>query len=187
MWLVFLFFIILLGITYSSIEVNLYNVSWVEKRFDFKVKLYIKIFGIFKILVFNTTRDGFVFFKNIKKFSSKKDLKKIYNDYLDILKKFNVKIDKINFDLKIGLLDVALTNLALVILSSIIPFVVKDRVKRENLKYKIVPDYNKFCFNLNGKISFSMKTLRFVKLYFKNIKQKNAHNKFKNYGVKESF
>ena len=161
-----------------------------EKNVDFKVIVSIKLFSVLKVFSFELNRRGIkVFNKNIeyKKFITEKDLKKINRQTFEIIKKFNIEFDKIYFTLKIGLIDTSLTNVAIVVLSSIFPILIKGKVKRKNVKYEILPNYDKLSLDLKGKINISIKGLTLLKLYFKNIKHKIAHNKNENYGVKVSF
>lgn len=190
MWLVFLLLIILIGFLYSNVEADLYNIDITEKKIDFKIKIYLKFFGIIKIFSITLDKVGIkVFNKKIaySKIISKRDLEKINKQSFEIFKRFDIDFDKINFKLKIGLIDMGITNLIIIVFSSIFPNLVKNRVKRKNLKFEVLPDYKDFCLKLEGKISISIKTLALIKLYFKNIKIENEHNKNKNYGVKESF
>ena len=87
-----------------------------------------------------------------------------------------------------------LTNLVIILFSSVFPNFIKNRIEPKKVKYKILPDSSKMSeesillnLELTGEIRLSIKSLKIVKLYFENINNKIAHNKNKNYGVKESF
>lgn len=189
MWLVFLLLFIVLGIVCSSIELNLYKIELTDKKFDFKLIVEFKLFGLFKILQMKLDRDGVKF---LNKIITYKEIKlKAEKDNINIskidFKVLDINLKKVYFKLKVGLLDIALTNIVIVIFSTIFPLFIKSKVKRKDLRYEIFPEYNKFCLFLNGKISVSIKPKSLIKLYFKNIKKENVQNKSKNYDVKESF
>ena len=183
MWLVFLFSILILGIIYSSLEAKIYSINILEKDYNFKVIISFKLFGILKIFSFRLDKIGIHFF------SKKIVYKKVDKEKIDfeLFKQINLKLKKSYFTLRVGIEDVFLTNIVLVLLSSLIPVYAKEEIKKNNLKYKILPEYNKICLRLDGKINLSVKVFNLIKLYFKNKTLKFTHNKSKNYGVKESF
>jgi len=190
MWLVFLLIIVTIGILLAKIEIVLYSVDITEKCMDFNLILYLKLFYFFKILKVRFNRHGLkIINKKIeyKELMSKRDFKRFNRQSFEIFKRFNINFNKVNFRLKIGLVDMALTNIVIVVFSSVFPNLVKNKVKRKNLNYKIFPDYKNFCVKLDGRISVSIKLLSLIKLYLKNIKLENEHNKNKNYRVKESY
>ena len=197
MWLVFLFLIVILGIVYSKLEVNLYHVVVQEKDWDFNTSIAFKFFGFLTICVFKIDKKyiRFLHFKMpYKKMISKEKMKQINKDALEILKKLHLQLDKVNFDLRIKLVDIVLKNLVIILFSSVFPNFIKNRIEPKKVKYKILPDSSKMSeesillnLELTGEIRLSIKSLKIVKLYFENINNKIAHNKNKNYGVKESF
>lgn len=190
MWLVFLFLILILLIIISSLELNLYQINIYKKKNDFRADLKIKIFGILKLTIIKFDENEIKVLNyrfKYSKFISKKYIQKINEKTINLIKMLNIKFDKIFFTLKIGLIDVTLTNFAIIIFSAVFPNFIKNKVKRENIKYDVFPKYNVFCLNLDGRITISFRILKLIKLYFKNIQIKNEHNKIKNYETKESF
>ena len=187
MWLVFLLLILLsIGIILSSVELKLVNINVSEKKYNFKIIISIKIFSFFKILFFSIDRFGIKIFN--KKISIKKfKMKKINKEAFELLKSLNVKLKKVNFNMEVGLVDIFLTNFFIILFSTIFPNLIKGRIKSKNVKYRVLPKYNKFYINFKGKFVISIKLLKLIKFYFKNIKSKNTHNKIKNCNVKESF
>ena len=186
MWLVFLLFIFLLGIVFSNIEINLCNIYLLEKNYNFKISISLKLFGIFKILFVDLDRFGIKFFNKKIFFNKSNLLKKIDKETFKLLENLNIKLKKVNFVLKVGLIDIGLTNIAVVIFSTIFPIYINNRIERKKVKYKILPEYNKLYIDFKGKFIVSMKFFKFIKFYLKNIKTKTTHNKNKNYNVKES-
>lgn len=171
MWLVFLLFlsiILLLGIIYSKIELDLQHIRITEKSIEYKLKASFKLFGLFTVIVVHFDEEGIKILKrkiDYKKMKMKNETIKFYKKLIRILKK--VKFDKINFVLKIGLIDVFLTNDVIVIISSAFPMVIKNKVKRKKLNYKILPEYNKLNFYLSGTIKFSIKSLELREFIFR--------------------
>ena len=135
MWLVFLLLILLFGILLSKIEFNLYNLDILEKKIDFKADISLKLFCFLRILSIRINN------KEIERFNKK--IPKVKE-----LKKFHINIDRIRFKAKIGLLDMGLTNIVIIIFSSVFPNLIKKRIKRKKLKYEIIPDYKNLCFKL---------------------------------------
>lgn len=191
MWLVFLLLIFLLiGIIFSSVEANLYSINVSERNSNFKISVSWKLFGFFTVLLIHLDKFGMKFFNKkilYKKFMKKLEIKKVNKEVLSFFKGLDIKYKKIYFTLKVGLIDVSLTNIAVVVLSSIVPIFLKNRVKQKNMNYEILPEYHKLDLNFKGKIIISIKSLTLIKLYLKNIKSEMAHTKSKNYNVKESF
>lgn len=186
MWLVFLLLILLISLIFSSIEINLCKIDVIEKNYNYRIIITLKLFGIFKILFIKLDKNR-VMFLGKKLDVNKYKIRKIDKELFDLLKSFKIELKKIDFTCKVGLIDIGLTNLLVILFSSIFPIIVKNRIKKEKFKFKVFPEYNKFCFKFDGKIIISLKTLTIIKLYFKNIKSKMTHNKSKNYNVKESF
>lgn len=195
MWLVFLLLILILGILCSTIEASLYRIELTDKKFDLKLVISLKLYGIIKIVHVDCNENGIKFlnkritYKEIILKAKEDDLniKKISIDFFDLLKQADLKFKKMYFTLKVGLLEMSLTNIAIIVFSSIFPIFVKSKVKKQNLKYDVLPEYNKILIFLRGKINISVKSLNLIKLYFKNIKPQITHNKIKNCDVKESF
>ncbi|MBR2290023.1 MAG: hypothetical protein IJ867_05410 [Clostridia bacterium] len=190
MWLVFLLLIVILGILFSKIEANLYSVQITEKNADFKAVVSLKFFGILKIFNVYLNKTGLRFLNKkiaYQEIMSKREIKKVNKEALEMLKDFQMKLDKIDFTVKIGLMDMTLTNIAIVVLSGVLPVILQNRVKEKNRKYEILPDYQNLCLELKGRITISIKFLVLLKIYFKNRKTEIVHNKNKNERVKESF
>ena len=186
MWLVFLLLILIIGIIFLTIEINLSEIILTEKSFNFRIIISLKLFGFLKILFFNLDKNRIQILG--KKFNiSKYKIKKIDKKVFKLLRDFDIKLKKVVFECKIGILDVGLTNIGVILFSSIFPIIIKNRVSKKDFNFKVLPEYNKLCFRFRGKFIISLKILTLLKLYFKNIKLKMKHNKNKNYDVKESF
>ena len=187
MWLVFFVVCVFMGILLSSIELELVNIDVTEKKCDFKWNILLKIFYFLKIKIFVLDKYGIKFFNKTflyKNLILNKSTFKLNNEIIDLIKKLNIKINKSEFEIYVGLIDITPTNIAVVMFSSIMPCLLKKNNKK--IKYKILPEYNRLHFKFNGKISISISILNLLKFYFKNIKREITHNKYKNYEVKES-
>ena len=178
MWLVFLFLILLIGFWLSRVEICLRNVDISEKNYDYKIDISFKLFGILKLFSLKLDRYGLKIF-NKKIPISLKNVRKLDKRSLDLLKDLSLNLKKVKFVLKIGIIDVGLTNIAIVLFSTIFPLFIRKRVKPKNLKYEILPEYNKFCIKFNGKIIVSVRLLNLIKFHFKNKKTEITHTKNK--------
>ena len=186
MWLVFLLIILILGIIFSKIEINLNELYFNEKSYNFKITVALKLFFIIKVISIKLDKNKILLLGKklkINKFKIRKIDKKVF----DLIKSFKIKIRKIDFVCKIGAISISLTNFFVVLFSTLFPIFVKNRVKRENFKFKVLPEYNKLLLNFSGNFIISIKLLTLIKIHFKNIKSKYEHNKNKNYDVKEIF
>ena len=169
MWLVFLLIFFLVGIFYSKIELEIRHIFLSPKEFNFEIKLLFKLWNILP-----------VFKVPLKQIRIQEGNKKLLINFK------NIKFEKIFFTLKIGLDDIFLTNTVIVVIASILPLFFHDKVRRKNIKYEILPEYDKVQVHLLGKIRMSIKTSLLLRNYLKNIKSKIVHNKDKNDEVKES-
>ena len=186
MWLVFLLVIFILGIIFSKIEINLNELYFNEKSYNFKITVALRMFYFIKIISIKLDKNRILLFNKrlkIKKFNVRKIDKKL----LELIKSFKIKIRKIDFVCKIGVISISLTNFFVILFSTLFPIFVKDRIKRENFSFKVLPEYNKLLLDFKGDFIISIKLLTLIKIHFKNIKSKFEHNKNKNYEVKEIF
>lgn len=177
MWLVFLLFILLVGLFLANIEISLNEINLNRENYNFKIVISLKLFGVFKIVSAKLDRFGIRIF-NKKVPVSKDKIREFDKESFDLLKDLDLNLKKLKFTLKIGLFDINLTNIAIVIISTIFPFWIR-RAKKKNIKYEILPEYNKVCLYFKGKISVSLKLLRLLKFHFKNKKTEITHNKNK--------
>ena len=189
MFLVFSFFVFFLIIIYSKTEIDLYYINIKKNKINVNAKIYITFFKIIKFAIVkfesNTIKILFkkIDFKKIKIRTSFKTYKeKIYK-----IKNFKFKFESVLFNLKIGLINRNITNLAIVIISCIFPIFLRNRLNNKVVKYKIFPNYEDLCLELNGKISVSIENIELFKSLLKYIKIRFEHNNNKNSKEKESF
>ncbi len=166
MWLVFLLALILIGIIFSRVEVDLREIYITDKDYNFKIIISLKLFGKIKVLFLKLDRFGLKLFGKKLNINTNK-IKKIDKDTFKLLKDLKLDLEKVNFNLKIGLIDLTLTNLAIVLFSSLFPNLVRNRLKSENLRYEVLPEYNKFYINFKGNFSVTVKLLRLLKINFR--------------------
>lgn len=166
MWLVFLLALILIGIIFSRVEVDLREIYITDKDYNFKIIISLKLFGKIRVLFLKLDRFGIKLFGKKLNINTNK-IKKIDKDTFKLLKDLKLDLEKVNFNLKIGLIDLTLTNLAIVLFSSLFPNLVRNRLKSENLRYEVLPEYNKFYISFKGNFSVTVKLLRLLKINFR--------------------
>lgn len=178
MWLVFLLIFFTIVIFNSKFEIVIYEVNISDKKTIIKLKIFLKLLNFLKIFLLNVSKKDFDFLKN---------------KYNKQISSFDIKLEKIDFNLKIWIINHLISSIAVAIISGVIPNIIRERIDWKNLNYSILP-YNmsenaktSIKIDLKGKVSFSMKSKELIKLYLKNKYFINWHNKEKNDKVKESF
>ena len=188
MWLVFLSLFFFVGIFYSKIELNVKYIFISPKDIHMEIPVWFKWWGILPIFKLYLNQTG-IRIGNYKisygKLISKRKMTVFNRNLLENWK--HIKFDKLVFTLKIGLEDIFLTNISVVAIATILPFLICDKVKRKNVKYEILPEYDKVQLQLLGEIKILLSISQLLKYDWQNIKSKMAHNKNKNDEVKESF
>ncbi len=186
MWLVLLFLLILfLGIIFSKISINIKNIRISDKKVDFQIKIKLYLFYFIKIISIKCNNLGIIIFgktipykKFIKDVKFENIIKKDFRDLtLKKIKTMDLKIDNVNFTLKIGVKDVFITSFLVVFLSTYISTLLMKETKRINYRkihYNILPEFNKYELVLEGNTTVSMKT-RNLGIFFNT----NEHNKKK--------
>ena len=188
MWLVFLSFFFLVGIFYSKIELNVKYIFISPKDVHAEIPVWFKWWGILPVFKLYLNQAG-IRIGNYEisygKLISKRKMTVFNRKLLENWK--HIKFDKLIFTLKIGLEDAFLTNIVIVVLSTTLPFLIYGKVKRKNVKYEILPEYDKVQLQLLGEIKISLTISQLLKHDWQNIKSKMTHNKNKNDEVKENF
>jgi len=188
MWLVFLLGFFLVGLFYSRIELNIKSVLISLKEIHMEIPIWFQWWGIVPVFKLYLNPSGIRIGNHRISYArliSKRKMEVFNEQLLENWK--NIKFHRFVFTLKIGLKDVFLTNMAIVTIATILPFLIHDKVKRENVKYEILPKYDKVQLELEGEIKISLAIYQLFKYDRQNIKSKIAHNKNKNDEVKESF
>lgn len=190
MWLVFLFLIlILLGIVFFRIEIVLKKIVLNKNTQDFKLNINFMFFGFIKVFCVHLDKEGIKFFnkkilyENLmskEKFEHLKlDIEKVgFKETLQIIKELKLKINTAKFSLRLGLGEIFLTNILVVIVSSLISVLYGIKgieVKLKNINYKVLPDFNKVSLLFEGRFCLSFKGFEVIKLFFKNYYGKKKH------------
>jgi hypothetical protein len=179
MWLVFCFIgFIILGIIFSKIEITLKNIVLNQTKQDFLIELKILFFGFIKICTVNFKNNEFIIYgKRIsyKQILSSKEFKRLkldfkktnFNEVINNFKKLKPKISIVKFLLKIGFGEMFLTQIFIVIISTILPLLTRLKIFEINFKkidYRILPEFNKLGLEFSGKLNIEFKTFEIIKL-----------------------
>ena len=153
MWLVFLLFILILGIYLSKVEIAFKEIKiQINKSTKFKIKCNLKFFGILKIFSITFNEAGIKIFNKIisyEKIPFKEEINKFKFDIeefdisriINEIKKVNARIDKAKFALKIGADNILVTNIIIVFVSTIIALFFRHKTlnfNSKNINYKIL-------------------------------------------------
>lgn len=165
----FCIFFILIGTIFSKIKICIEKIEVNINNIDFKIKIGIFLFGFLKIFSIKCNKKGI---KILGKFYSykklfKHDLNEIIRKLLKNIKikktkKISFKIDFSKFTLRVGTEDMFITVFIVTVLSSIISEFLKrkiQKINKNNINYKVIPEFNKLMFFYEGKTDISIKTL----------------------------
>ena len=95
MWIVFLLIILILGILFSKIEINLNELYFNEKNYNFKITVSLKLFFVIKVISIKFDKNRALLLGkklNINKYKIKKFDKRLFN----LIEKF--KINRIQLE-----------------------------------------------------------------------------------------
>ena len=182
--MVFIFAIIifiLIVIYFSKVQIQIINLrfSSIKKRKinkDYKIIIRWYILGIIPILKLNIIKAKMEKIKikeKIKKIQLK-DSSKISIKKLKYLKKINVNIKQINLNLEIGTESAALTSIIVPVMSTVIAFILKKKMRKyEDQSFIINPQYiNQNLLNISISGIFEFKINHIISIiYFLNKKE----------------
>ncbi len=151
LWLILIIFLISVLIITLTIKVDIDNLifslpknvqgNYINK--DYKINLKIYLFGKFKIIDKEITKIE----KDVQKFNERLKNMQINSTKFDIdfvrdLKHLNIKFEKMNLNLYIGLEDAAITAILVGIISSIVSLYFSNKLDNfQKQKYAIIPIY----------------------------------------------
>lgn len=158
MWLVFIFLILIIGLYFSKITINLIKLNITEKDFEFKLKISLYLFSKIKVFSFLLTENGVKY----KKFLDNSKFEHNVFKILSRIKQF--KIEKIKAKILIGTEDIFITVFFVTFLSSILGIYLSKQ--KGQFKYEILPEFGKNKIFLEGIFLISFKTRR-IRIFFK--------------------
>ncbi len=189
--LIGIFFSLILAFLTSKLKINVLYLQKEKNSFpiSFKVKIGFYLFGFVKLFGIIFQEDGFhvlCFSFPYNKLKIDQDSIKILKDFsvVDFFKLLNMKLDKLNFQLKIGSEDMILTVFSVFAISTFLSILSAKNRKQINLKnfyYKITPVYHtnlldfKISLKISIKISHIIRTLSFIKKRPKQTKDYHFH------------
>ena len=196
--LIGIFFCLVLAFFTSKLKVNIVYLQKEKSTFHvkFKIKVGFYLFGFVKLFGITLQENGIYFLGFTLPYH---DLKieqesiKLLNNFsvVDILKSLNIKLDKLNFQLKIGSEDMILTVFSVFAISTFLSIVSAHNRKHINLKkfyYKITPIYNTNLLDFSISLKICIKIFPLLQTLFsikQNIKQtKKYHFQVKKVAMK---
>lgn len=171
--IVFISILILLILITFNIKIHIENLKIIlpfkDKRIINKEsKILLKIYLLKKIKIAeidlkNIKTDDKKFKDRMNKF--KKNIKPdFYKNILNISKKINYKIEKINLKIVIGIEDAAITAIGVGIISTLISILLKDKIISNNSqKYQIIPNYKNYSslsIEIDGIFTFNIANIK---------------------------
>jgi hypothetical protein len=147
------------------------NNRHLQKNYQIEIKLYIlKRIRILKIKVTKQKLEKLKLESKLKKVE-----KKILNNnikfdlnILEILKQLDINLEKLNLNIKIGTENSALTSIIFGVISSVIPIVLKNKIKdQEKQIFNVVPVYtNENLLNIELDCIFSIKMIHIIYIIY---------------------
>jgi len=152
-----------------------------EKKNNYKIKLYVKIFGrftIYKNLINKEKLEKVYNSKIIKKFhidknlksELKKEMKFRKKELVDLIKKVHIEILELNLKIWIGIEDAVLTSFAVAGLASIISIILPFLIEQKNIKkcqYFVNPIYvQKNLYNIKLESIIQVKMVHIIYIIY---------------------
>jgi len=191
MWLVFLFLIlIVLQILFLRVNIVLKNIVINKNSKDFKIDIDFMLFGIIRIFCVHLNKYGVKFLNKKFKYENfiskekiehlKLDIEKLdFKQPLKVIKDMKIKISTAKFSLKLGLGEIFLTNIFVVIVSSLISglcAIIGVKANLKNIDYKILPEFNKMNLEFKGNFILSFRFFELIKLVLKKYYEKKKRD-----------
>ncbi len=153
----------------SKLKINIINFDVQNTSLKLKINLGLYILKFIKIFSINFTEKEiqFLFIKISYNKLNAQNLDKNILKNIKILNKFkNLKIDKFDLDLQLGLKNVFLITFIVPALASIFSFIkaknINNLVKPDNFKYNIKSKFDSNFLKVNFKAKFSTSVYSFV-------------------------
>ena len=168
--LVFLFYsiiVIVIIIITGKLEIQIYDLSYIQNRQDKKLKYLTKIkFKIFGKITILSIKINDKMFKSINKID-----KNFIKNPLEAIKKFKINVKKIDLKIGFGIDDVIVTSLLIAIISTLVSNLLRKIVNTTNgNKYEIMPIYNLdkkgIKINIYLKCIFDVNMIHIIYIWF---------------------
>lgn len=160
-------FLILILIFTSKIKINVISLKRSQKslKIDFDVNVAIYLLGIIKIFEITFKNNGIHFMVFLFSYPKKGKIKihpKGRKTLLENIQKLDLKIEKFDFNLKLGCEDMNIMVFSVFAISTILSIMSAKNSKNinmENFHYKITPIYNMNTleFNISGKVDIALR------------------------------
>ena len=144
--------ILIIGIVLLNQKVRLdinFSVLNLEYYFCIRIHYFIVILTLYKEDFNKKNKKP----KNINKFKILKNFK----EKIDVLPLHYLEVEKIHYEMKVGLYDAVATSLIVPFLSTLSAISLQKYFPRASKKFVIEPQYNDFFFSTKGVIKFSVK------------------------------
>lgn len=158
---------------FSKIIINIEKIDNKTKKEEYIIKISFNKFGIniFKIYLTKQKLNNSIK-KNLANLNKNK-IKLDKKEYINIkkeLKKSNIKLEKLDLNIAVGLEDCVITaylvGIIYIIISNIIPHIYNDKKSLEEYKYKIIPIYNKNFSKFSLNCIISVKLVHIIYIIF---------------------
>ena len=177
-----IFFLIIIGLVFSKIKINIKNITIInkDKNFDIEIKIY--LFGILKILKIKINSENMIILKSKIKLQKikKKILKnfnvnKIENSIFKRitfreLKKLQLNVITLKIYLEYSTNNILLTTYSVPVISTIFGFLYNLSIKKYdslNYYFKINPMYlNKKYFYIEGESIIEIKMVHIISIMY---------------------
>lgn len=195
-----IFFLIIIGLVFSKIKINIKNITIInkDKNFDIEIKIY--LFGILKILKIKINSENMIILKSKIKLQKikKKILKnfnvnKIENSIFKRitfreLKKLQLNVITLKIYLEYSTNNILLTTYSVPVISTIFGFLYNLSIKKYdslNYYFKINPMYlNKKYFYIEGESIIEIKMVHIISIMYQ-LLRKGEKKKWMNTQLKD--
>lgn len=178
------FFLILLVLT-SKLKINIERLEKEPNSLKvyFRAKLGIVVLGFLKIfeISLNETEMKFLAFKIPYPKLNREKMKNFRkNSIFSNFKSNNLKLEKLNFNMKIGTESIIFTVFSVFVISTALSaLIARNPPKAGTTYYEVIPVYNSNYLSFKISAVFSMSIIRFIKILKPNDKEVND-NEVKN-------
>lgn len=195
-----IFFLIIIGLVFSKIKINIKNVTIINTDKNFDIEIIIYLFGILKILKIKINSENMIIFKSkIKLQKIKKKILKNFNVNkiensifkritFKELKKLQLNVITLKIYLEYSTNNILLTTYSVPVISTIFGFLYNLSIKKydsKNYYFKINPMYlNKKYFYIEGESIIEIKMVHIISIMYQ-LLRKGEKKKWMNTQLKD--
>ena len=180
LFLIFFICIVTILLIFSEIEVNINNIRFtsdkvkgrhLKENYEIEIKIY--ILKLIKILNIQITKSKL---EKLKLESKLKDIEnkllrknvKVDIDILETIKQLDLIIKNLDLKVEIGTENAATTSIIFAVISSIIPIILRNKIKDiEKQKINIIPVYtNENLLNIQLDCIFNIKMIHIIYIIY---------------------